>query len=439
MLGSWARRTGFWLLDGIRGGPIRRQYEDVASKMSSQDDSPDQLQILLDHAARTTPFYSRLPANDLQNLPVVTRTMYWNAFEDFQSNAFVGARLHFTTSSGSSGMPLTVGHDTAKRSRVIADILYFNDICGFRLGDSLMWLRPWATLPAKSRMERFAQNIIPVELIGMDDHVKNDVIRTLRRRRVSCVLGYSSALWSLARHIDEMGRAAEDFGLSVVMSDSESLLPSTKRQLAAAFGCPVVDRYANEENGLLACTQPDDDLFHLNRASYFFEFLKLDSDEPEEKGSLARIVVTDLYSYAMPMIRYDTGDLAIVADDGPGPARTLRSIEGRRADVIYDVLGRELSSTTIGTLMDEFADVARYQLIQESASAYRLRLCGTESARIERALEAKFVTALGSTARVAVEFVDDIPSGRNGKFRTTICNYVPHGGDASSSAGDVVA
>lgn len=432
MLGSWARRTGFWLLDGIKGGPIRRQYEDVASKMSSRDDSHDQLQLLFDHAARTTPFYSRLPANDLQNLPVVTRTMYRNAFKDFQSKAFVGARLHFTTSSGSSGMPLTVGHDTAKRSRVIADILYFNDICGFRLGESLMWLRPWATFPTKSRMAHFAQNIIPVELIGMDDRVKNDVIRTLRRRRVSCVLGYSSALWSLARHIDEMGHAAEEFGLSVVISDSESLQPWIKRRLEEAFGCPVVDRYANEENGLLACTKPHDDVFHLNRASYHFEFLKLNSDEPQDPGSLARIVVTDLYSYAMPMIRYDTGDLAIVSDRGPGQPETLRSIEGRRADVIYDVLGRELSSTTIGALMDEFGDVARYQFIQEGASAYRLRLCGTELARNGSALEAKFVTALGSSARLAVEFVDDIPSERNGKFRTTICNYVPLGGDAST-------
>ena len=54
------------------------------------------------------------------------------------------------------------------------------------------------------------------------------------------------------------------------------------------------------------------DYFIINNASYHIKFLKLDSDENADIGELSRIVVTDLFNYATPMIRHDTGDLAIV-------------------------------------------------------------------------------------------------------------------------------
>lgn len=431
-LGRWARRTGFWLLDGIKGGQIGRHYDDIRSKLSTGADSHDQLQLILDHATRTTPFYSRYSSNDLQDLPVATKAMYKNAFNDFQSNAYVGAPLYPVSTSGSSGMPFAMGQDAVKRSRVVAEVLYFNDICGYRLGDRLIWLRAWSTVPSKSRMARFAQNIIPIDLASMDDSVKKNIVLTLRRQRVNCILGYSSALWSLARYIDDEGYDGHEFGLRVVISDSESLQPTIKRRLESAFGCPVVDRYANAENGILGCTKPRDDVFHLNSASYYFEFLKLSSNDPEDAGSLARIIVTDLYGYAMPMIRYDTGDLAIVADNGPGQPRTLHSLDGRSADGIYDVGGRRLSSTYVGGLMGGFADIAQWQLVQEDASTYRIRVSMANSTYDATDFESKLKPAFGSDARVVVEFVESIPSEPNGKFRSTICKYAPLAKGASA-------
>jgi phenylacetate-CoA ligase len=425
MVGSMIRRAGFWFLDGLKGGPIRHHYEDIRSKMSNDHDSQEQLQRLLDHASRTTRFYSQYPANDLHALPVVTKSLYRNRFIDFQSTAYAGAPLHHVCTSGTSGVRFTMGHDRIKRSRAIAETIYFNEVCGQQVGDRLMWLRAWTPALTKSRMELLAQNIIPIGLINMDDRVRDDVVRTLRRQHVNCVLGYSSALWSLARFIDRSGYDSADFGLRVIISDAEALHLTIKRRIEAAFGCPVVDRYATAENGLLACTTPGDDLYRLNWASYHFEFLKLGKDEPEKAGCLARVVVTDLYNHAMPMIRYDTGDLAVVAHDDQGRPTTLRSIEGRHADVIYDTAGREISVTSIGSIMNDFAELEQYQLIQEGSSAYRLRVCGGESTYSAREFSARLSDALGADAQVSVEFVDSIPNECSGKFRSIVCGHVP--------------
>ena len=189
--------------------------------------------------------------------------------------------------------------------------------------------------------------------------------------------------------------------------------------MEAAFACPVVDRYANEENGVLACARPGAELLYLNRASYHFEFLKPDADEPQVPGRLARIVVTDLYNYAMPMIRYDTGDLAIVADEGDehGPT-ALHSIQGRRADVIFDTRGGQVSGTSASAIMAKsFPDLERYQLIQEGMPAICSGWCPEDAHYSEADLQAVLCRWLGADAKVAVEFVESIPAGANGKHR----------------------
>lgn len=43
-------------------------------------------------------------------------------------------------------------------------------------------------------------------------------------------------------------------------------------------------------------SKPSDNKMYFNWASYFFEFLKLDSDETAEFGEIARIVLADLHN-----------------------------------------------------------------------------------------------------------------------------------------------
>ena len=65
-----------------------------------------------------------------------------------------------------------------------------------------------------------------------------------------------------------------------------------------------------------------------------------------EEGELARIVVTDLFNYAMPLIRYDTGDLAVV-EKHEKYGKVITSIEGRRTDFIYNTSGDVLSPYSV--------------------------------------------------------------------------------------------
>lgn len=426
-LGARARRAGFWSVDLLRGRPIRRQYDDVRSLTEGGGRSDRVLADLLDHASRTAPFYAPYAGGALDTFPVIDRAIVKGRFDELRSAEFLGDDVHYATTSGSTGTPLRVAHDLAKRRRLIADVIYFNELAGQRLGDPMMYLRSWRGR-VKPRRARLIQNIVPVEAGGLDGPAMASAVRILRSRKVTSILGYASALEAIGRHLEQGGQRG-DFGLRVIISGAETLQPHVKDLIEAAFGCPVVDRYANEENGVLASTRLGDDRFHLNYASYRFEFLRPDADEPAPVGSLARVVVTDLHNRAMPMIRYDTGDLAVLAEvDDRGEPRVMRRLDGRRSDVIYDTSGGLQSVTMVAYLFRRyFEDIARYQLIQEGATTYRLLVCLGSATYTQADFVQPLVEMLGPDADVIVEFRDEIPTEPNAKFRPLVRRYDPPG------------
>ena len=110
-----------------------------------------------------------------------------------------------------------------------------------------------------------------------------------------------------------------------------------RRNLEKIFRCTVRSWYSNEENGIMGLQREEDESYYIDTESYYYEILKLDSDEPAEPGELGRIVITDLYNYAIPLIRYDNGDLAVAErKEKDGRFRLyLKELYGRRGDMIY--------------------------------------------------------------------------------------------------------
>jgi len=426
-LGAQLRRVGFWGLDRVHGGPIRDEYEDIKAKMSGGRPAGSQLQRILDHATRTTDYYRPYSGADLDTFPVIDKTELKQHDRAFRSAAFDDAGLHTRSTSGSTGTPVAIEQDARKRNRSIADTIYFNETVGLHLGDRLLWMQAWRLHPS-SRLDLLRKNVIAIDILRLDDEVRKTTIETLLRDSVRCVLGFPSVLGSLARYLEANGYQPEELGLRVVISSAETLQPEAKRRVEAAFGCPVANRYANEECGILACSRSGGDHLYLNRASFHFEFLQIGSDEPAAPGDLARVIVTDLYNFAVPLIRYDTGDLAFVDELGSPESVALRSVEGRQTDVVFDTVGGQIPSSAVSYLMAlRFVDLAQYQLVQDAATAYRLRVSLGATNHPASAFSDVLHGLLGADAQIKLEFLDEIPSESSGKYRPVICRYVPDG------------
>ncbi|MCB0445118.1 MAG: CoF synthetase, partial [Gelidibacter sp.] len=211
--------------------------------------------------------------------------------------------------------------------------------------------------------------------------------------------------------------------LSSIVACSEYLNLETKKIIQDHFKTAVISRYSNAENGIFAQQKPyGSDDFYLNWASYYFEILKFDEDVPAATGELGRVVITDLFNYYMPIIRYDTGDVAC-QDFNENQIPVFKSIEGRKLDLIYNTKGELISSLTITGFMMKYIEVVQFQFIQEHQKKYTIKLNTTKSFNDENSLILDVKNVLGADSIIKIEYVEEVPLLDSGKRKIIINNY----------------
>lgn len=213
--------------------------------------------------------------------------------------------------------------------------------------------------------------------------------------------------------------------INSAIANSEYLNPYTKNTLGKHLNTKVLSRYSSEEVGIIAHQTIDSpNSFIINHASYHVELLSLENDEPVAPGEFGRIVVTDLFNYAMPIIRYDTGDIAkhILNDNG---VMGFEEIEGRKMDLIFDTKGDIISSFVVYTKFYNYYHLLKqYQFIQQGEKNYEVKLnLKTESFDFENELIESIKSEFGEDAKIIVTYVDEIPPLASGKRRKVVNNY----------------
>jgi len=168
---------------------------------------------------------------------------------------------------------------------------------------------------------------------------------------------------------------------------------------------------------------PNSNIFLLNTANYHFEILKMDEDIPVEPGEMGRLVITDLYNYAMPFIRYDTGDLAR-SNCSKNEIITLEKLEGRTADMLEDVFGNKISSASINNRIHKVNGIEQYQVIQENKIKYKILVVKRNNEFKEEECIEEMKQCLGNSAEIVIDIVEKIEVQKNGKYKTTINNYI---------------
>ena len=413
----------FWLMDFLIGGQIHKAYKDIKRCYYNENNHIEKdVSNLLEHARKTTKFYSQYTQNKIEDFPIMNKRMIIENYEEIKSSKYIGKKLHKMSTSGSTGTPFTVVQDKIKRSRVIAEVLFFGKICGYTFGQRQVFFRVWVNSVKKSKLKQFLQNMITEDISNLDSDKMQQIKELLTKdKKIKNILSYSSTMGQVSKYLLEKGLTPKDFSVKSIICGSELLQDETRNNLKKVFNSNIVSRYANEENGILGQECIEKQEFHLNTSSYYFEFLKLDEDKKAEKGELARIVITDLYNYALPMIRYDTGDLAIVGDatcDIKVNA-VIKEIFGRKVDLIYNTEGEALSPHAITNNMWNTQNIKQFKFTQISKDEYVILLNVEKNfdKEQEKEIKEKFIKILGNNAKIKIEYTDEIPVLASGKRR----------------------
>lgn len=386
------------------------------------------------HAWETVPFYrDRWTAlglgpdairtlADLGQFPVLTKADLRAHSARLRSSACETGLVSKTT-SGSTGVPLTVVVDPDAMAWKRACTIRSDQWSGWRLGQRVA--RLWGHGAAerggwKSRLRRhFVDRESFLNTLGIDRPRLRAFAEHLRRKPPGLLFGHAHSLYLLAAYVRKFcPGTVHPVG---VVSAAMALHDWQRGVIESAFGRPVTNRYGCEEVSLIACECEEHRGLHLNADSVYCEVVP--DDRLSAGPNAGRLLITDLTNRAMPLIRYQVGDVVIPSD------RTCRC--GRGLPLIEEVVGREADYvlTPAGTLIsgisltDHFATEIRgatqVQIVQEKLRFLRLRMVagdgfGPDSHRqIETLVRNTFGTEMG----FEVELVDAIPQEPSGKYR----------------------
>lgn len=425
------RNKMFWTLDRLRGGLIHKDVSDIKEILEKFGSSESQnrrdqlLSSLLEHATTNVNFYKKFKgATKITDFPVVNKRTYQAGFDEFQSQVHLNQKTVTQHTSGSSGAPFKSKKDKRKIRRNQADTIYFNHKAGLDIGDRLYYVRRWFEMHSKSRLVSWAQNIKKIEVAEFSEGYLSKFMSTLESDQSNkAIMSYASALVQTSRFLENKNYEYNPT-IKCIISIGEGIRNQTIEKLEKQLKTKVLSRYSNLENGILSFQMPNTDrLFQINWASYFIEILHLERDEPVPYGELGRVVVTDLFNYAMPFIRYDTGDLAIMSVDHKffNGAPAFSRVDGRRMDVLYNTSGLPISSFIVFHL-EEYEGIRQFQLIQEGEKEYVFKLNTIENFNNESEIHNLFIKYFGEGAQIRFEYVDNIPLLSSGKRRITVNN-----------------
>jgi phenylacetate-CoA ligase len=121
--------------------------------------------------------------------------------------------------------------------------------------------------------------------------------------------------------------------LEQVLTFTDRVDPALRDLVREAFGARICDRYSSQEVGYIAiqCSAHD----HLHVVPSVCVEIVDDAGEPCGVGVPGRVLVTALHSFAMPIIRYELGDIAEwgAPCDAGITWPVLERIRGRTRDV----------------------------------------------------------------------------------------------------------
>lgn len=243
-------------------------------------------------------------------------------------------------------------------------------------------------------------------------------LEEIRRRRIRWLHGYPSILALVARAGLDAGMAGT-LEVKWITTGAENLLAAQRRDIERMFGVPPRQHYGMAE-GVANISECPDGRLHVDEDYSVVEFLPR-----ADAGPGLRIVGTTLDNNATPLLRYDTGDFAVLAPAGEScpcgrTGRLVLSIDGRRED--YIVLA---DGSLIGRIDHLFKDAVRVteaQVVQKKAgeAIFRIVRGAGYSSDDEQALTEEVRQRFGDRLRLEFEYVDALPRTSAGKLRLVV-------------------
>ncbi len=312
---------------------------------------------------------------DLAALPVLEKDDVRRAPESFRPEG-LDERPVAQTTGGTTGTPLRYWVTPSAMQYTYATYeVRFRHWAGVALGDRMASINGRKVVPIEQVRPPFWRHNLAFNQLYLsayhltDEHLPAYVER-LERYRPEVIVGYVSSVHLLADHINRHGLAGSIRPRAVLVS-SETLFPWMRADIEAAFGCEVFDGYGLGELAAFI-TECRHHRMHVSPEYGVVESVATD-------GERHRLVATGLFNQAMPLLRYDTGDIVRLAppEQRCPCGRALPLVEellGRADDYVVTPDGRSVGPAPLSLAFQGVPGIREAQIRQDEVASVLVSL-----------------------------------------------------------------
>lgn len=339
------------------------------------------LKRIISHSYDTVEFYRNLmqkqgltkdflkTLDDIKYLPVTTKQDVLAADDSMISDKYPRRTLRKARTGGSTGTPLIIYRNWASIGNEHAFVNRQWNWAGIEFCDRRAYLMSRVVAePDCEEGKLYAYDAIMKDLILSTHHLSAQTAEQyaslLKKYEIKALIGYPSAISFLAKLCLQKGIKLK---LKAVLTTSELLAEPMRKTIEEASGCQVFDFYGGAERVCYIHTCGHGS-YHVIPEYGFTELIPVSDSEPNR----CRVVSTGFWNKAMPLIRYDIGDIVIKSDKTCPCGRQFQVIEsicGREGDIIKTPSGRQFGVTLVMQLLYVICGIngiAESQVVQDA-------------------------------------------------------------------------
>lgn len=433
MKDKFIRHIYYPLMKKVRGHKVPSYLKNL---IANEQLPPEELKLFQNakllqtlRIAAKTPYYKKLfrengfdsnSIDSFNSLPVTSKDQVRVNPEDFHNPEYNGPS-YFGRTSGSTGISLPIKYDSdwdqwnqAAQSRGRS---WWNVYPGDRELD--IWGRPFDN-PKAERKEKAKMWMLNKKMIScfqLSDSHLDKITPVIVKFDPDVIYGYTTGVGRFAEYIWERYGDNSPVKPKTVFITSETLFEQHRAAIKNAFGIMPANEYGCAEGGIIAFDCAEGNM-HVAADRILVEIESPDSD------GYGRVVITPFMNIAMPLIRFDLGDIGRYI---PGECRCGRKLPlfelagARVSEMIVTKRGTSASSTFFDFMAKSLLPkgLRQFRAIQKSLTHLHLQMVQSnpDDREIEDMVRSQVVEFLGDDMMVTFEYLNELIPDESGKLR----------------------